>query len=228
MSRVLVVLLLVLGLSAPGLAGEGRWSSKLERIESDLGSGEWKKALDRCATVRAKMLTDIERAPELARTAARALRLQAIAEANLGRDDAARWHWLAAQSFLGAPDLDLSEMGRAESILATASLDEMPQTWIAEPAAAEGSQRYRQVRIRRPVEPTFPRALRKSGKVGQVHLEIVVDPSGRARRPRVLDAGLVPTMAFPVLDALRLWQFDPGQRGSEPVAVLYELRIDYR
>ena len=210
------------------LRASSKWQGRVERIERKLDAGDWKSVLEESAELRKKIVAKVDDAVELLPSAAKTLVLQAIAEANLGREDDARWHWYSAQSYLDdLPALDLAGHGRAAELLSALSVDDMPEEWNA-PAASDQQERYREVKIREPVEPRYPRSLRRSSKEGKVSLEIVIDASGRARRPRILDAGLVPTMAFPVLDAVQRWQFDAARRGETPVAVLYQLRIDYR
>lgn len=214
---------------APELRASDRWKSRLDRVENRLEAGDWKGALKGSVELRQKMVARLDDAAEVLPWAARTLVLQAIAEANLGRADDARWHWYSAQSYLDdLPELDLSGYGRAAELLSALSADDMPDEWVAPATAEDRGDRYREVEIREPVEPRYPRSLRRSAMEGKVSLEIVVDASGRARRPRILDAGLVPTMAFPILDAVQRWRFVAARRGDEPVAVLYRVRIDYR
>lgn len=211
------------------LWASSKWQSRVERIERKLDAGDWKSVLEESTELRKKMVAKVDDAVELVPSAAKTLVLQAIAEANLGREDDARWHWYSAQSYLDdLPALDLTGHGRAAELLSALSVDDMPEEWKAPAASDQQEERYREVKIREPVEPRYPKSLRRSSKEGKVSLEIVIDPSGRARRPRILDAGLVPTMAFPILDAVQRWQFDAARRGDTPVAVLYQLRIDYR
>lgn len=210
-------------------AAADKWQHRLRRLESKLDAADWKSALDESIELRRKVIARVSEAQRLLPVAAQTLALQAIAEINLGREADARWHWLAAQSYLDhLADLDLSAYGQASSLLAGLSAEEIEADWITPAPPEDAKDRYKEVKIRQPVEPVFPKALRKSAIEGKVAVEIVVDAQGRPRRPRVLDAGLVPTMAFPVLDALQRWQFKAASRDGEPIAVLYQIRIDYR
>ena len=184
----------------------------------------------RSKALRAKMIGRVGGASKLLPLAARTLVVQSVAEANLGRDDDARWHFYAAQSWIAdLPRLDLDRYGRATDVLSADDSQRWTEPVVVDQSASYGEPApYRQVSIRRAVQPEYPKSLLKSGMQGSVRVELVVDASGRPRRPRVLDAGLVPTMAFPALDALQHWRFEPASRGGEEIAVLYELRIDYR
>lgn len=210
-------------------AQEKRWTRKVEELEKLLDDGQWKRALERSVDFREKLVSDPGDAEPAVAVAAQALVIQAIAEANLGRDEAARWHWLAAQNFLNdLPRLTLEGMGRARQLLSGRSLDDLPDTGSAEPRATDKRPTsYREVDILHAVRPVYPRSVTRSGIEGRIAIEIVIDAQGRPRRPRVVGTGLLPTMAFPALDALLQWRFRPGREGQTPVPVLYELEIRY-
>jgi len=213
-------------------AARDRWATAIARLEKCLAEKDWKATLDRAVRVRQSMVERIDDTEELLKPLAQTLALQALAEANLGRDDDAVWHWQAAQGWLEGLEMkDLSAYGRAKEILAAP----MPPTSLpAAPSAPPGATpptagpvRYQQVKIRQAVRPVFPSSLRKSGKEGKVRVRLIVGADGHPRQPRVLTAGVVPSMAFPVLDALRRWLFDPASEGQRLLDVEYELEIRY-
>ncbi len=226
----LCLLLAIVTLAPSAAAAAGGWEGRIRTLESRLDSHQWKEAVDQSVKVRAKLLKKFRDPGVTPTLIAKTLVVQAIAEANLGRDDDALWHWHAAQNYLaGLPAMDLSAYGRAAQILAGRALDDVPAT---RPAAAADPQRRRRrdhgVEIRRPVPPEYPKSLAKSGVEGAVVVKIIVGTGGRAHQPVVLDAGLVPAMAFPALEALKDWLFSPAERDGQPVAVYFELKIRYR
>lgn len=224
-SLVLLVAAALLPLKAE--AAE-RWEKEISKLEAGLQSGEWKKTVERAVKLRGKIIEKVPEPAVLAVPAARTLVVQAIAEANLGRDEAALWHWIAAQNWLdGLPEQDLSAYGRARDILEGRSLADLPEGAPGPPVVGEKAPRYREVKIRRIVRPVYPSALVKSGMEGKVRVRLVVKADGRPFRPEVLDAGLVPTMAFPALDALGQWQFDPATEEGKPVPVVFEVDVRY-
>lgn len=219
--------LALLLLLAPPAAADARAERQLDDLEALLTRGEHLKVIERSERLRARLVARAGADDAALEPAARTLVLQAIAEANLGRDDVALWHWYAAQSYLPhLPELDLAAYGRAREILEGRAVADLPASQQA-PAAPEGA-RYRAVRIRHSVEPTYPKSLRRSGRQGKVRLKLVVDASGEPRRPVVLDGGLVPAMAFPVLDSLANWRFDPATEDGNAVPVWYEIEVAYR
>ena len=209
----------------PSALEAGRWDSKLERIEKKLEKGRWQDAKTACLKIRRRLVSDADRSDLALAPAARTLVLQAVAEAGLGRDEAARWYWLAAQSYLqGVPRLNLERFGRAGELLENLTVEELPEPWIAPASGAD--EAYKKVQVRSARSPIFPDSINSSPK-GAVRLEIVVGIDGRAHRPKILDAGPVPIAAFPVLDAVRTWRFEPARRGDRPINVVYQLALGY-
>lgn len=203
------------------------WDRPLQRLEALLEAGEYRRVVKRAPKVRSRIVADISEAAESTRPAAETLVIQAVAEANLGRDDDALWHWYLAQSYLpGLPDLDLGSMGRAAELLEGRGVEDLPPEMALAPAA-EGS-RYREVKIRATHAPTFPKSLAKSGREGVARIRFLIDDQGRQSRPMVVDGGFVPTMAFPVAESLRRWRFAPAEEDGKPLHVWYELEIHYR
>jgi hypothetical protein len=216
-------------LAGMAVAADKKWTKEVESLEAGLDAKEWKRTADRAVKLRERMVEKVGEANELTDPIARTLAIQAIAEANLGRDDEALWHWHAAQSFLaGLESQDLTAYGRAGQILGGRAPRESPGN-LGAPVSEEGKpRRYQEVKIRKAIEPLYPRSLGKAGLAGELRVRIDVGIDGRASRPEILDAGFVPTMAFPALEALRQWTFTPAVEGERPLPVLYELKILYR
>ena len=220
-----VTLLLALA-EGPSPAAGGKWERAVENLESQLRRGDWKRTMERCVTQRNKMIDKFTDPAINLELVAQTLLLQAVAEANLGRDDDALWHWFSAQNYLdGLAELDLSDMGRAQSVLGGRSLADIPEATGSSDQSERS--RYREVKIKKPVRPTYPKALVKSGIEGGVVIKVIVGTDGMPHQPVVLEAGLRPLMAFPALEALRSWRFTPAQESEKPIAVYYELKIDY-
>jgi Gram-negative bacterial TonB protein C-terminal len=222
------LLLLLAAVPSGAHAVTDKWVKEITRLEKGLAEKDWKGTLDRAVRVRQSMVERIDNAEELIKPLAQTLAVQALAEANLGRDDDAAWHWQAAQTWLdGLEKKDLSGYGRAKEVLTPPAAGSLPPVATGAVPSVTGQKSYQPVRIRQTLHPVFPSSLRKSGKEGKVRVRLIIGADGRAGQPRVLAAGIVPSMAFPVLDALRQWRFDPASEGKRPVAVEYELEIHY-
>jgi TonB family protein len=208
-------------------AGADR-ARKLEGLQELLERREWKQAAERAERLREDLVADLEEAESALPSIAQTLVLQAIAEANLGRDEKAVWHWQTAENYLpGLAETDLAAYGRAAEILASEPPAAAPAPVAAANEPGKRRDRYREVKIRTAVQPTYPKSLRKTGQEGSVVVRVVVGLDGRPHRPLVKDAGIVPTMAFPALEALQAWRFAPAERDGQPIEVYYELRIRY-
>jgi len=213
-TKALLLAIVILAPSADAAAGG--WEGRIRTLESRLDSHQWKEAVDQSVKVRGKMLKKFRDPGVTPTLIAKTLVVQAIAEANLGRDGDALWHWHAAQNYLaGLPAMD--------------ALDDVPAIRpVRSPAPQRRRRRDHGVEIRRPVPLVYPKSLAKSGIEGAVVVKIIVGTGGRAHQPVVLDAGLVPAMAFPALEALKDWLFSPAEQGGQPVPVYFELKIRYR
>ena len=226
--RVLLIALLVLhSLPDPGVARS--LTAQLEKVEELLEKQSWKKAAEQSARLRAKLLKkDVSKARELLQPIAQTLVIQAIAEANLGQDRDALWHWHSAQNYLDdLPQLELSAYGRANALLAGRSLHDQPalEERVEIPDDRKG---YQEVKIRYSEKPEYPRSLRKSGYEGVVRIQLIIGTGGRAYQPVIKSAGLVPTMAFPALEALSKWQFQAATFERKEIPVYFELEIRYQ
>jgi TonB family protein len=76
-------------------------------------------------------------------------------------------------------------------------------------------------------DPEFSEEARKAKLQGQVVLEVVVDPDGRARRIRVRE-GLGLGLDEKAIEAVQSWRFRPGRRNGTPIAVGATIYINFR
>lgn len=223
--RLVLGAVLCASLAWPAAAAD--WGRKLDGLQELLERREWKEAAERGARLREDLVAHFEDAGSTPQLIAQTLVLQAIAEANLGRDEKAVWHWQTAENYLeGLAETDLSAYGRAAEVMASESPAATPAAAGA-PEPGKRRNRYREVKVRTAVQPSYPKSLRKTGQEGHVVVRVIVGVDGKAHQPLVKEAGIVPTMAFPALEALQGWRFTPAERDGRPVAVYYELRIRY-
>jgi TonB family protein len=66
------------------------------------------------------------------------------------------------------------------------------------------------------VPPELPEALKKSGEVATAQIEIIIDPSGRARLPRILEATR-DDFGWAAATAASRWIFQPALKDGQPV-----------
>ncbi|HEX9945863.1 MAG TPA: energy transducer TonB [Thermoanaerobaculia bacterium] len=191
-----------------------------EAIDGQLQRGEWEAA-------RTAALEQIQKdrktlfAPYLAGAVARL----ALAEAGLGREEDALWHWHIAQNLDRAvlSEGPLAAYGKAGELLARHPLrwrDEAPAGWTVFPARA--------VRPGRKLEGELPKLSADVGLVSapkSLKVQAVIDAEGRLREPLVISGG-VPGMIWEVLEGLRGWRYEPARQGDQAVAVFRELTVN--
>ena len=102
---------------------------------------------------------------------------------------------------------------------------------VVEPPPREGKD-FQPDRISPPrkvemVQPSYPEDARKERIEGVVVVQTVIDETGRITRTRLLK-GVHPSMDQAAVDAIRQWRFEPALLDGEPVAVYYNLTVNFR
>lgn len=199
---------------------------RLERIDQHLRAGEWEKA--RSLADRAVEAIQRDRRVRWNGLAESLARL-ALAEAGLGRDENALWHWMVAQNLdrrvMSADDLKV--FGGAGALLESRRLREPGQVPPGFGPRLEDrpGQSVEQVRKLAGDLPWPMQGLSELSIPAWLRAEVVVDAEGRAREPVVLSAS-APFLVIEVLEALRGWRFAPARVDGLPVAVLYDLNVN--
>lgn len=221
MRSILPVTAMALLAALPVVAAPAR---TFDPIDAKLQAREWEAA-------RQLALDELDRArgslygPYLAGVAARL----ATAEAGLGRTEDAIWHWQVAQSLdrepLSAEMLaSFGEPGRVVARHRPRGAGEPPAgvTVYRARRAGDGIQAARKLAGE---PPTFSAVVASVPVPKALRVEVIVGTDGRPSAPVVL-AGGAPGMIWEALEAVRAWQYEPGRRGDEPVAVFRDIRFD--
>jgi hypothetical protein len=214
------MMLVLLG-SSPGMAAEkpGAWES----IDADLLASRWEPA--RAAASAAIDAARAGRGEGLAEPLARL----ALAEAGLGREREAVWHWQVAQNLETGlfPPEQLARYGAAGSLLDRSRLrragEPPPGLAVEEPAAA--GSKVTAARKLAGEAPALSPGSRAFAGPKWLRLQAVVGTDGVPTQPVVL-AGGPPSLVYDVLEAVRGWRFEPGRKEGTPVAVFYRLEVD--
>ena len=80
--------------------------------------------------------------------------------------------------------------------------------------------------IRR-VNPLYPDEAKQNRVSGIVIVEVVIDKNGRVKDAMVLK-GLPFGLAKAAIDAVRQWAFRPGTLNGEPIAVIFDLTVNFK
>lgn len=95
----------------------------------------------------------------------------------------------------------------------------------AEPLTIEGNvQRPQAIKT---VPPAYPEAARKEGREGKVIVQTVIDVQGNVTNPVVEGSSGHPDLDQSALDTVSAWKFSPATLDGRPVAVYYQLTINF-
>jgi len=156
---------------------------------------------------------------------------RAIAEAELGRKDEARWHWYIGQNL--APQevqlINLASYGEAGEFLRRQSLANVPNTVdVIDPVRPEGSYRhsFQQPVRTKVVYPRVPHDLHSRDRFSEaVSIQITVDETGKVWQPLLMSAGWYPGAVYRALEALGEWRFEPAKLNGKPVPFRYVVPV---
>lgn len=104
---------------------------------------------------------------------------------------------------------------------------EGPKDGLADAASYAADEVQPPRKLRTP-KPRFPQAKRRGGQAVQIVVEMIVDAKGKPREPRIVDSKGELTLVLATLDALKDWEFEPARRRGVPVAVIYNLEVNFR
>lgn len=212
------------GVSAEVPADHKAWEKRVKKIDAKLRKKDWEGA-------RADAWQAVEDA--LAEPTAGRVFLGgvvgrlAVAEAGLGRQEDALWHWQTALNLSSqpVPKEDLAAFGEPGEMLGSQPerrrLDEAPAGVEVQPAGAPGVEPAKKVAGDLPVSSKVLQAI---SVPKWMRLQAVIDAEGRLRDPVVVTP--VPEMIWEVLEAARSWRFEPGRKEGVPVATFYELVVN--
>lgn len=247
---------ILLGLPWAGMAesltrGDRAWDEQLKTLDSQLRQSRWEPArqeadalareiaersggpkIDHREHARGPNAVSLDGilAPEEGLTLGRAVAYQAIAEAALGRQEEARWHWYLAQNLDGSlRNLDLTPYGAAgdflrRHVLAPPEEQHAELVDVLDPVRPEGSAStsFKEPERTKTVYPRRPQDLSHRDRFSEsVYTLITVNKEGLIEQPLVVSGNLYPGMLYKAFDALRQWRFTPATLDGKPVPYRY-------
>ena len=208
------------------------WGERQEEIASLLREERWRPARRQANSLLTDMKGRIRSGPGSAATVARVVLLRALAEAGSGAQRQALWDFGAAQALLPElSGLDLAGFGEPgerlagwwqeqESTDVPAFDPESPDATVLESDVVP-PQRRRGVPM-----PRYPYGKLVTCLEAPVIVTMIVGSDGIPRRP-TLRGQLDPMLGLAALDATREWRFRPARLEGEPVAVYYNLTVNF-
>lgn len=192
-----------------------RAQDRFADVDAQLRRGEWGLAREAVLPMIAAACTRLE-VSELAGPVARL----ALAEAGLGQEEDAVWHWQVAQNLdrsVLSPEA-LAAFGPPGEMLARHPLR---QRGTVPPGFAVLDAEDSKIRPGRRVGGGIPQlspAVAALPAPLALRFQILIDREGRPRDPLVLDGG-PPGMVWEILEGVRSWRYLPAYQGKKPVAV---------
>jgi TonB family protein len=217
-----------------------RWLAGLRQVDQLLRGKQWKEAADRGRRVAWDILQSAGTGDGASYSLAVISAFRAIAEAELGNEADAAWHWDSALNLdpkiaktnvapYGAKAAELQRRPLRESE------KEMNPEMLrlagegAERAVDPAARKVEKPRIREMKQPEYPEALSRMGVDGVVVLSSVIGEDGRPSNPLILETkGVGPAAKYAALDAVRQWRFHPATLEGKPVAVYYVLTVNFK
>lgn len=241
----LAVALVLMGLIAPTAEAQRvqsekatrrqleRWIEDLETAHQELLEDKVEKAMRRTDKTRSQMLERLRSGLAAPLLFGQVGFLRALAAAKTGDVEAAKWDFQVALEFVEAYDsLDLGGYGEASAILEEARTERRERLQReAEPDTEDESaiptEKIVPPRKKFAPQPVYPPAHKVTCGQGRVVLLAIIDKKGRVTQPAVKQPG-DPILLFAAFDAVRHWKFEPARRQGEPVAVYYNLTLNFR
>ena len=232
---VLLAALLAAGPLRAQTPEPSRWWSEVDRVDGFLREGRWKTGAREGGKLRAELMRVSWRGPDLGQVLSELAFLAAVADANLGEEDAALWEWSVAQAHervagpaRGGPKLaerDLAPYGKAADLLPAHPLRARGEV----PAGVEPPEHALFTELEGPAPPPYePTGLRNVNvereRLTPVTFEVYVDPEGRIHQPVIASSWAPPVVLQWGFDNLRLMPpFTPARLRGEPVGALQDV-----
>lgn len=208
-----------------------QWWSDVEKVEDTLRSGKWKSGAKKAQRLVDEVVRKSWRGPELKKVLSRLALLQAIAEANLGKDREAIWHWhVACNLDFRVRKTDFSGWGEAGKLLLEYPLRKRGGVPVGfDPLKPALTDHVRPPAVQRQAVP--PVVLENTGAAldhrGDLEVEVIVDQDGVLHHPVVLSE-LNPVIVYATLQSLfERKPFIPGTVNGEARDFVFDITVQY-
>jgi Gram-negative bacterial TonB protein C-terminal len=246
LSRITIPVLLLAAVSSLAAGQQtaqttaAAWREGLREVDGKLRAGKWADAEKRARRLGAEIVEGAGTGQGAAYSLAVASAFRAIAEAGLGREEDAAWHWdMALNLFPDIGKTDVSPYGPKaaelrERILRPLDVSISPDQLriLREGGNVELKPLGLEVvkpRIVKQPRPEYPKGLSLMGAEGWVVVSTIIEPTGRPVSPRVMQIeGGGPAMAYVAMDSLAQWRFEPAKVDGQPVRVFYVLTVNFK
>lgn len=230
-------LLLVLGSSLPAADESSKWDQQIDRAEREILDGKHRAARKRMISTAEEMVDEFGPGKGGEILLGLLALHRALAEAGLGNEEAARWYLHVALAFNPLlVDYGLDRFGApGRFLLANAPEDPDRSDAEEEEDAGDGAEAPQMImpgvtppKSKKRPKPRFPSGARYFRITGALVVQVMISEEGRPTEPKVLVPLPAATLTWAALEALRRWRFEPARVDGEPVAVYYNLTVNYK
>ncbi len=212
--------------SIDGQVRPAKVQEELVEVDAKLRAGKWKAGLKDAQLLTEVVLARTWYGKELRGIISELALYQAVAEANLGKNDRAIWHWhIALNLDRKIRRRDLAPYGKAAKLLYEFPLraeGEVPAPYVV-PETYPGGPLF--VGPVRPKMSSVPTVLNNTGAAiegsGDFQVELIIDRRGRIQQPVVISDHLHPIVIYASLEWLRKMPvYEPARFEGEPADYL--------
>lgn len=207
-----------------------QWNEQMVSIHDDLLEQKWRAAELSAKRLVGVMADSIIEGSQTGLYLGRASVMRALALAGQKKTDEALWQWhVACQLLPGFSKSDLSRYGAAGELLRSSpprnralfgcKLKERPED--------DCNDSIEQPRLKRRIEPRFPRAQKGRSPKVVVEVEAIIGKDGQVRSPVLLSSEGEVTFVYAVFEAMQRWKFEPALKNGEPVQVYFTLTVSF-
>lgn len=231
--RVLLGAVLVCSLALPSpSAGKSKvdtWNARIQETVGLLRAGNSMQARVTIGPVLEEMTMEVNPGKQAAHSFGLALMLRALAEAGSGNERLATWDWHVAQQLDAALESwDLRDFGAAGEILLRHRLSNDPVPAAPTTQELEKSGGQEATILTRGRQPSYVEKSRLRRWMGTIVLAAHIDAEGLPGYPRIVRGSDEIAMVFATCEYVRELTFTPATRDGRPVAVLFDLTVNYR
>lgn len=213
-----------------GYAGSRWWPLVLD-VDASLGEERWKRALHAAEDLLDQVVRRSWEEPDLKTVLATLSVQRAVAEAALGRKDAALWHWYAALNLDPSVEAKLDDYGEAADLLRGVPLrlrGRLPDGTV--PPTRFTTPGYEPVTVVRPPSiGLFENASVRGRQLRPVSLEVVVGENGRLHQPLVTSPWVHPVVVYWTLERCFSADYEvrPARIDGRPIVDLADIEMEF-
>ncbi|HUP62704.1 MAG TPA: energy transducer TonB [Thermoanaerobaculia bacterium] len=197
------------------------WSRRMSETSAALKAEEYQRALKLANRTIGEMVEMLGPGEASAELFGIALTQKAVAHAGLGETSEALWYWqLVSNLHPTVAEREASSCGAPGEMLLASSIEVPPMPGVGKTITPP--------EVRKRVKPKFPHGANYYRVAGDLEVEVIITPDGKACSPRIVKALAAPTLSYVALEAVKRWKFEPARAGGSAVPMVFNLTVNYK